>query len=93
MQQSWQPSASWTVGPAGGHTAIVRPAAGFAGLAVSEFRGQTPGGGAAERLFALLQTLKEQLSFDLLVDITCVDYLDYPAPAIASAWSICWPTP
>ena len=25
----------------------------------------------------MLQTLKEQLGFDLLVDVTCVDYLDY----------------
>jgi NADH-quinone oxidoreductase subunit C len=46
-------------------------------LATSEFRGQTrvvaPGGSVYE----VLETLKDQLGFDLLVDISCVDYLDY----------------
>jgi len=45
---------------------------------VSEFRGQTRVVVARQSLYALLALLKEQLSFDLLVDITCVDYLDYP---------------
>jgi NADH-quinone oxidoreductase subunit C len=50
----------------------------FSGLAVSEFRGQTRVVVARQSLYALLALLKERLSFDLLVDITCVDYLDYP---------------
>jgi len=51
----------------------------FAGLAVSEFRGQSRVVVAPEQVFELLKSLKELLGFDLLVDITCVDYLDYPA--------------
>ena len=47
----------------------------FPGLSVSEFRGQTrvvvPRGDA----FELLRYLKEVCGFDMLVDITCVDYL------------------
>ncbi len=43
----------------------------------SEFRGQTRVVVPRERLFSLLQTLKEKLGFDLLVDITCVDYLHF----------------
>jgi len=30
-----------------------------------------------ESLYDILQTLKEQHGFDLLVDVTCVDYLNY----------------
>jgi NADH-quinone oxidoreductase subunit C len=44
-------------------------------LETSEFRGQTRVVAPREKLVALLQTLKEKLGFDLLVDITCVDYL------------------
>jgi NADH-quinone oxidoreductase subunit C len=47
-------------------------------LSVSEFRGQTRVVAPRESLLAALRMLKESLSFDLLVDITCVDYLDYP---------------
>jgi NADH-quinone oxidoreductase subunit C len=47
-------------------------------LSVSEFRGQTRVVVPRESLLAALRMLKESLSFDLLVDITCVDYLDYP---------------
>jgi NADH-quinone oxidoreductase subunit C len=43
----------------------------------SEFRGQTRVVAPREQLFSLLQALKEKLGFDLLVDITCVDYLYY----------------
>ena len=49
----------------------------FPGLARSEFRGQTRGVVAVAELHDLLQALKEQFGFDLLVDVTCVDYLDY----------------
>ena len=33
---------------------------------------------SAEKLFSLLSWLKQSKGFDLLVDITAVDYLDYP---------------
>ena len=49
----------------------------FADLAVSEFRGQTRVVVPAASLHDLLKMLKEQRGFDLLVDITCVDYLRY----------------
>jgi len=52
--------------------------AAFADLAFSEFRGQVRVVVAVDRLFELLKMLKEQHGFDLLVDVTCVDYLDYP---------------
>lgn len=52
--------------------------ASFPGLAVSEFREQTRVVVAPSSLFEVLRTLKERLAFDLLVDVTCVDYLDYP---------------
>ena len=43
----------------------------------SEFRGQARVVVPRQQLFSLLQTLKEKLGFDLLVDITCVDYLHF----------------
>ena len=66
---------------------------GIPGLTASEFRGQTRVVVPPESLIDVFQSLKEKHGFDLLVDMTCVDYLDYPgAPRTASAWSICWPT-
>lgn len=50
----------------------------FPGLGWNEFRGQTRVVVPAERISDVLGTLKESLGFDLLVDLTCVDYLDYP---------------
>lgn len=47
-------------------------------LAFSEFRGQNRVVAPRALVYALLQTLKDQLGFDLLVDLTCVDYLYYP---------------
>ena len=52
--------------------------AAFPGLATSEFRGQTRVVAPVESLYDVLRTLKEQQGFDLLVDVTCVDYLHYP---------------
>ncbi len=52
--------------------------AAFSGLAASEFRGQTRVVAPVESLLDVLRTLKERHGFDLLVDVTCVDYLDYP---------------
>ena len=49
--------------------------AAFPGLATSEFRGQTRAVAPVESLFEVLKTLKEKHGFDLLIDVTCVDYL------------------
>lgn len=49
----------------------------FDNLITSEFRGQTRVIVPVESLLNALRTLKEQFGFDLLVDVTCVDYLDY----------------
>ncbi len=45
---------------------------------LEEFRGATRVVVPAEKLYEVLKMLKEQHGFDLLVDITCVDYLSYP---------------
>ena len=49
----------------------------FDDVAVSEFRGQTRAVVPRSSQFAALKLLKEQHGFDLLVDVTCVDYLNY----------------
>ncbi len=49
----------------------------FPGLTHSEFRGQTRVVVPLATTHQVLRVLKEQLGFDLLVDITCVDYLHY----------------
>jgi len=49
----------------------------FQALTASEFRGETRIVAPVASLQRVLQTLKEQHGFDLLVDITCVDYLNY----------------
>ncbi|MDZ4780513.1 MAG: NADH-quinone oxidoreductase subunit C [Planctomycetia bacterium] len=46
-------------------------------LAVSEFRGDTRVVASRGKLFETLQWFLCQRGFDLLVDITCVDYLNY----------------
>jgi NADH-quinone oxidoreductase subunit C len=51
--------------------------AAFGDLARDEFRGQTRVVVPVESIHDVLRLLKEQLGFDLLVDITCVDYLHY----------------
>ncbi len=50
----------------------------FGDLPTSEFRGATRVVVPAERIYEVLEFLKEKHGFDLLVDITCVDYLNYP---------------
>ena len=50
----------------------------FPKLTASEFRGQTRVVAPVESIHEVLETLKERLGFDLLVDISCVDYLNYP---------------
>jgi len=49
----------------------------FGILPTSEFRGQTRVVVARDQLLAVMRSLKEELRFDLLVDVTCVDYLNY----------------
>lgn len=50
----------------------------FPSISWSEFRGQVRVWVRRDRLFPLLQTLKERHGFDMLADLTCVDYLSYP---------------
>ena len=49
----------------------------FAGLAASEFRGDSRVVVPKDSLLAVMQHLKSEGKFDLLVDVTCVDYLNY----------------
>jgi NADH-quinone oxidoreductase subunit C len=44
---------------------------------ISEFRGTTRAVAAPNELYSALEFLKRERRFDLLVDITCVDYLHY----------------
>lgn len=46
-------------------------------LPASEFRGDTRVTVTKDRLLEAMALLKEQRGFDLLVDVTCVDYLNY----------------
>jgi NADH-quinone oxidoreductase subunit C len=52
-------------------------AARFGPLPASEFRGQSRMVVARDRLLEVMQSLKGEHGFDLLVDVTCVDYLNY----------------
>lgn len=56
---------------------IVALTAKFAGLTASEFRGDTRVVVSKDSLLAVMQHLKRDSKFDLLVDVTCVDYLNY----------------
>jgi NADH-quinone oxidoreductase subunit C len=51
--------------------------AAFGDLPVSEFRGATRVVVPAEKIHEVFEWLKEKHGFDLLIDITCVDYLNY----------------
>ncbi len=51
--------------------------AAFPAIAWSEFRGDARAVVSRDELFAALKLLRDQRGFDLLVDITCVDYLNY----------------
>jgi NADH-quinone oxidoreductase subunit C len=46
-------------------------------LPTSEFRGDTRVVVARERLLEAMRLLKDERGLDLLVDVTCVDYLNY----------------
>jgi len=47
----------------------------FPQVETSEFRGQTRAVVPSEALFAALEWLRDEGGFDMLVDVTCVDYL------------------
>jgi NADH-quinone oxidoreductase subunit C len=49
----------------------------IAGASVSDFRGDARIVVPRETLYDLLQRLRDHHGFDMLVDITCVDYLNY----------------
>lgn len=49
----------------------------FPPITWSEFRGDTRGVVPRDELYAVLLFLRDEQGFDLLVDITCVDYLNY----------------
>jgi NADH-quinone oxidoreductase subunit C len=49
----------------------------FPSTAWSEFRGDTRAVVARGDLFAVLRHLRDACGFNLLVDVTCVDYLNY----------------
>jgi NADH-quinone oxidoreductase subunit C len=51
--------------------------AAFSGLEFSEFRGDVRMVAPREGMFEVLEFLKERQGFDFLVDISCVDYLNY----------------
>jgi NADH-quinone oxidoreductase subunit C len=52
-------------------------AAAFPALVWSEFRGGTRAVVPRDELYKTLEFLRDRHHFDLLVDITCVDYLNY----------------
>jgi NADH-quinone oxidoreductase subunit C len=49
----------------------------FPQVTTSEFRGDTRVVVARQQLFSLLRMLHDKHGFDLLVDVTCVDYLNF----------------
>ena len=49
--------------------------------AASEFRGQTRVVVEKDRLLEVMNLLRDERQFDLLVDVTCVDYLNYRGAA------------
>src|SRR5437016_3322436 len=49
----------------------------FGNLPVSDFRGDTRIVIAKDKLQGAMRLLKDDRGFDLLVDVTCVDYLNY----------------
>ena len=49
----------------------------WGGIATSEFRGDTRVALNKDQLLDAMRFLKDERGFDLLVDVTCVDYLNY----------------
>ena len=56
----------------------LRERLGADGFTTSEFRDNTRVTAKQDQLYAVLECLKQQCGFDLLVDITAADYLHYP---------------
>lgn len=56
----------------------IRPQFGAEGLRVTQFRDNTRLHVAADRVYELLESLKGQYGFDMLFELTAVDYLYYP---------------
>ncbi len=50
----------------------------YADVKADEYLGQTRIVVPRESIYQVLEALKTTLGFDLLVDVTCVDYLDWP---------------
>ncbi len=75
------------------HPAAAKLKARFPGLGLtgSEFRGQTQIAVPRDHLLEAMRFLKEEsgLGYDMLSDVTCVDYLNYPARRTALASSTC----
>jgi NADH-quinone oxidoreductase subunit C len=57
---------------------ILRESLGPDGFATSEFRDNRRIIVSPDRLYKTLQSLKEKCGFDMLIDVTAVDYLHYP---------------
>jgi NADH-quinone oxidoreductase subunit C len=57
---------------------LLKAPLGPGGIAVSRFRDNERVVLAADKLLAALRLLKEGAGFDMLIDITAVDYLHYP---------------
>ena len=58
--------------------ARLRERFGADGFTTSEFRDNQRVHAAPERLFAFLEHLKQVLGFDMLVELSAADYLQYP---------------
>jgi NADH-quinone oxidoreductase subunit C len=56
---------------------VAAASAEFPSITWSEFRGDTRAVVPNAELFAALKFLRDNRGFDLLVDVTCVDYLNY----------------
>src|SRR5262245_47440437 len=56
----------------------LRERLGADGCTISEFRDNFRIIVKADRLYAALESLKQQCGFDMLIDITAADYLHYP---------------
>jgi NADH-quinone oxidoreductase subunit C len=60
------------------YDAVLKERFGAAGFSTSEFRDNRRVIVVPQRLFAVLQCLKQECGFDMLADLTAADYLHYP---------------
>jgi NADH-quinone oxidoreductase subunit C len=61
-----------------GYEEVLREKFGADGFTTAEFRDNRRVLVKADKLFAVLQTLKERCGFDMLAELTAADYLNYP---------------